>query len=141
MTMDHFVHVVDDEQAARWSASFLLSTLGLRCFEYRSGHHFLDEVTRAPPGCVILDVLMPGLSGLDVQAALIARSIHWPIIFVSGHGAAAMVTAALRSGAVDYLTKPYSEEQLLAALHQAFVRLRASVPVEEQQQLRFAAPG
>ena len=139
MTMDHFVHVVDDEQAARWSASFLLSTLGMRCFEYQSGRHFLDRVANAPPGCVLLDVMMPGLSGLDVQAALIARSIRWPIIFVSGQEAAAHVVTAVQRGAIDYLPKPYSEEQLLAALHLAFVRLRALLPVEEQQQLRFAA--
>jgi FixJ family two-component response regulator len=137
--MDHFVHVVDDEQAARWSASFLLSTLGMRCFEYQSGRHFLDQVANAPPGCVLLDVMMPGLSGLDVQAALIARSIRWPIIFVSGQEAARHVVTAVRRGAIDYLPKPYSEEQLLAALHLAFVRLRALLPVEEQQELRFAA--
>ena len=139
MTTDHIVHVVDDEQAARWSASFLLSTLGMRCFEYQSGRHFLDEVAQAPPGCVILDVLMPGLSGLDVQAALIARSIHWPIIFVSGQDEAAMVVTAVQRGAIDYLPKPYSEEQLLAALHVAFVRLRATFPMADQPQLRFGA--
>ena len=137
MTTDHFVHVVDDEQAARWSASFLLSTLGMRCFEYQSGRHFLDQVAKAPPGCIILDVLMPGLSGIEVQAALIARSIHWPIIFVSGQEVASLVVTAVQRGAIDYLPKPYSEEQLLAALHAAFVRLRSILPMADQPQLRF----
>ena len=125
MTMDHFVHVVDDEQTARWSASFLLSSLGLRCFEYRSGGHFLDEVAEAPPGCVLLDVLMPGLSGLQVQAALLARSIRWPVIFISGQNETALVVASVSQGAIDYLIKPYEEERLLAALHQGFVQLNA----------------
>ena len=124
--MDHFVHVVDDEQAARWSASFLLSSLGLRCFEYRNGDHFLDEVDVAPPGCVLLDVLMPGRSGIEVQAALLARSIRWPIIFVSGQGTTPYVVASVSRGAIDYLTKPYEEERLLAALHQGFVQLNAA---------------
>ena len=137
--MDHVVHVIDDDREARRAVSFLLSSLGLRCLEYRSGQHFLDQLSELPPGCVLLDMLMPGASGLDVQAALIARSIDWPVIFISGQEAAAPVVTAVRRGAVDYLAKPYSEDGLLAALHQGFLKLRTSGAPPQQTQPLFQA--
>lgn len=123
MTRDHYVHVVDDDEASRASISFLLGTLGLKCLEYRSGNEFLGRAALRPPGCVLLDLVMPGMSGLDVQRELRRRDLWWPVLFMSGHRITSAVAEAVRGGAVEFLLKPFDEDELLTALHHGFVEL------------------
>jgi two-component system, LuxR family, response regulator FixJ len=119
----HYVHVVDDDEASRASVSFLLGTLGLKCLEYRSGKEFLDCFAMRPAGCILLDLIMPGMNGLEVQAELARRGVGWPVLFMSGHASTPAVVEAVRGGAVEFLLKPFGEEELLVALHHGFAAL------------------
>jgi two-component system, LuxR family, response regulator FixJ len=120
----HFVYVVDDEAELRKSACFLLVSLGLACVHFSSGEAFLDEVPRLKPGCILLDLRMQGRNGLAVQQELSERGVDWPIIFMSGDADGRSVVQATEHGAVEFIKKPFSEEELLAALHRGFVVLR-----------------
>jgi two-component system response regulator FixJ len=117
---DHYVHVVDDDEASRASIVLLLGTLGLKCLEYGSGNELLGRIGMRPPGCILLDLVMPGMSGLEVQAELARRDIHWPILCMSGHSRTDAIVEAMRNGAVEFLEKPFDEEELLVALHNGF---------------------
>lgn len=120
----HYVHVVDDDQASRASISFLLETLGLKCLEYSNGDELLSRFAGQPAGCILLDLVMPGMNGLDVQAELSRRGVRWPILFMSGQAKTAEVVEAVRKGAVEFIPKPFAEEELLAALHRGFAELK-----------------
>jgi len=121
---DPFVYVIDDEADLRESSCFLLAALGLNCVQYPSGAAFLEDVANLEPGCILLDVVMRNMGGLEVQAELAHRGINWPIVFMSGHEDVPTVVSAVKSGAVEFLQKPFSDEALLAALHRGFVKLR-----------------
>lgn len=121
---EHFVYVIDDEDDLRESSCFLLATLGINCVQYASGQAFLDAVDTLEPGCILLDVLMRRMGGLEVQDALRERGIEWPIVFMSGHQDVPTVVQAVKNGAVEFLEKPFTDEQLLAALHRGFATLR-----------------
>jgi two-component system, LuxR family, response regulator FixJ len=119
-----FVYVVDDEQELRKSACFLLVSLGIACIHFSSGEAFLGEIARLKRGCILLDLRMPGRDGLAVQQELVRQGLDWPIVFMSGDADDQSVVRATREGAIEFLEKPFSEEELLAALHRAFVALR-----------------
>lgn len=123
-SVDPFVYVIDDEVDLRESSCFLLAALGLNCVQYPGGPAFLEDVAGLQPGCVLLDVIMKNMNGLEVQAELLRRGIDWPIIFMSGQQDVATVVSAVRNGAIEFLEKPFTDEALLAALHRAFVKLR-----------------
>ncbi|MBA3678453.1 MAG: response regulator [Sphingosinicella sp.] len=120
----HFVYVVDDQAALRQSSCFLLQALGIACTQFANGREFLAEIGHLTPGCVLLDVKMEAMDGLEVQTELKRRGFDWPIIFMSGQRDVPAVVQAVKNGAVQFLDKPFSEEQLLAALHSGFVLLR-----------------
>jgi len=120
----HRVYVIDDQPELRESSCFLLTSLGLSCVQYPEGDEFLQDVERLEPGCILLDVVMRKMGGLEVQEELKRRSVSWPIIFMSGHDDVPAVIQAVKNGAVEFLEKPFSEEELLAALHRGFVQLR-----------------
>jgi two-component system, LuxR family, response regulator FixJ len=120
----HRVYVIDDQPELRESSCFLLTSLGLTCVQYPEGPDFLDEVDRLEPGCILLDLVMHEMDGLEVQQELKRRRVSWPIIFMSGHDDIPAVISAVKNGAVEFLEKPFSEEELLAALHRGFVQLR-----------------
>lgn len=120
----HIVYVIDDERDLRHSSCFLIGTLGLDCMQFPSGRAFLAEVDRLEPGCLLLDMWMEGLSGVEVQHALHERGLDWPIIFMSGRRDMPDLVEAARQGGVEFLDKPFDEEHLLAALHRGFVALR-----------------
>jgi two-component system, LuxR family, response regulator FixJ len=120
----HRVYVIDDQPELRESSCFLLTSLGLTCVQYPEGPEFLDEVDRLEPGCILLDLVMHEMDGLEVQQELKRRRVSWPIIFMSGHDDIPAVISAVKNGAVEFLEKPFSEEELLAALHRGFVQLR-----------------
>lgn len=121
---DPFVYVIDDEADLRDSSCFLLAALGLNCVQYPSGAAFLDDVSTLDPGCILLDVIMKNMGGLEVQTELARRGVDWPIVFMSGHQDVPTVVSAVKNGAVEFLQKPFTDEALLAALHRGFVRLR-----------------
>lgn len=127
---EHFVYVVDDQPALRQSSCFLLTTLGITCVQFSDGREFLRKIDGLRPGCILLDVIMENMDGLEVQAELKRRSVDWPIIFMSGRRDVPAVVKAVKNGAVQFLDKPFSEEQLLAALHRGFVLLRDENSVE-----------
>ena len=117
------IHVVDDDDAIRRSASFMLKTSGFSVTSHESGVAFLREVRHLQPGCVLLDVRMPQMDGLEVQAALNERGIAMPVIVLTGHGDVAIAVRAMKAGAVDFIEKPFEKVTLMGAIEAAFERL------------------
>lgn len=113
------VFVVDDDPAFCQSLRMLLHSAGLRVEDYPSAESFLKAACAERPGCLVLDVRMPGWSGLELQAHLSAKRIRMPIIFITGHGDIPMAVRAVKVGAVDFLEKPFNDEVLLERIHQA----------------------
>lgn len=116
------VHVVDDDHAFRKAIGRLLTAAGHTPRLYASAPEFLASHDTNAPACVILDLRMPGPTGLDLQSALAGRSDAHPVIFLSGHGDIPSTVRAMRAGAVDFLTKPVQTATLLAAIHKALER-------------------
>lgn len=123
MTDLRLIHLVDDDEAIRHSASFMLRHAGFRVKTYMDGVAFLEQVAQADPGCILLDVQMPGMDGLEVQEALNARGVAMPVIVLTGHGDVAVAVRAMKAGAVDFVEKPYAKQTLVDALTRAFERL------------------
>lgn len=117
------VYLVDDDDAIRHSASFMLRHAGYMVKTFRDGPHFLDNIVANETGCILLDIRMPGMDGLAVQAELKARGIHMPVIILTGHGDVTVAVAAMKAGAIEFLEKPYEKKALLAAIDTAFERL------------------
>ena len=113
------IYVVDDDESVRKALSRTFKTLGWPVSAFASGREFLDAELSDAPGCLILDVRMPGLSGFELQAELKARSIDLPIIFMTAHGDGPTRTRAMNAGAVAFFDKPVAEDQLLAAVRAA----------------------
>ena len=132
-TVEQIVYVVDDDQGMLDSTLWLLESIGLRALPFTSGQAFLDANPQHNNACVILDVRMPGMGGLNVQEALRARGLDLPIIFVSGHADVPIVVRAFRAGAVDFIEKPYNEQLLLDSVQQALSRF---VAVADDSQLQ-----
>ena len=118
------VFVVDDDASARTSLTNLLRSVGLEVETFASAPEFLAARRPATPSCLILDVRLPGVSGLDLQRRLVETSSQIPIIFVTGHGDIPMTVEAMKAGAVEFLSKPYRDQALLDAVHHALERER-----------------
>ncbi|MGA8617466.1 MAG: response regulator transcription factor [Candidatus Sulfotelmatobacter sp.] len=125
MTTPSIVFVVDDDASVRSSLKFLLSTVGLQVESFGSADTFLHRKPPDAPSCLVLDVRLPGLSGLDFQRELAARNIRIPIVFLTGHGDIPMSVRAMKAGAVEFLTKPFRDQDLLDAVRVALERDRA----------------
>ena len=119
------VFVIDDDPSVRSSLKFLLSTVGLQVESFDSADSFLHKKPPDAPSCLVLDVRMPGLSGLDFQNELARRHIHIPVVFLTGHGDIPMSVRAMKAGAVEFLTKPFRDQDLLDAVRVALERDRA----------------
>ena len=132
MTAGPVVFVVDDDASVRSSLKFLLSTVGLQAETYDSAASFLDKQRADVPGCLVLDVRLPGLSGLDFQRELARRNISIPIVFLTGHGDIPMSVRAMKAGAVEFLTKPFRDQDLLDAVRVALDRDRARREQEKE---------
>ena len=117
------IHLVDDDEAIRRSASFMLRTSGYVVKTYPSGVDFLREAKSAAPGCVLLDVRMPEMDGLEVQRAMRDRGILLPVIVMTGHGDVGVAVQAMKSGAVDFIEKPFEKSVLLSAIEEGLSRL------------------
>jgi two-component system response regulator FixJ len=114
------VHIVDDDDGIRQSIAFLLRNAGHAIAAYSSGRQFLESVTRETRGCVLLDVRMPEIDGLEVQARLAAQGIALPVIMLTGHGDVTLAVRAVKAGAIEFLEKPFDRASLLAAIDEAF---------------------
>ena len=123
------VYIVDDEFAVRDSLTILIESTGQPVMSFESAESFLDHYDSEQPSCLLLDVRMPSMSGLDLQEELIKRSIDIPIIFISGHADVPDSAKAFRAGAVDFLEKPFNEEILLSRIEEA---LSKDAQVREQ---------
>jgi FixJ family two-component response regulator len=118
------VFVVDDDDGVRASIQGLLKSARLRCASFGTAEEFLRSKLQEGPSCLVLDVSLPGVSGLDFQRQLADAGIQIPIIFITGHGDIPMTVKAMKSGAVEFLTKPFLDQDLLDAIHQALDRDR-----------------
>jgi two-component system response regulator FixJ len=114
------VYVVDDDREVRLSLSFQLSTLGYTCTPFGGAADFLDALEHLRPGCILLDIRMAGMDGIDALAALQTRDIDWPVVMMTGHGDVPVAVAAMKGGAIELLEKPFEEVVLIAALDRAF---------------------
>ena len=134
---DAIVFVVDDDAAMRESLKNLIRSVGLRVEAFASAQEFLRSKRPDVPGCLVLDVRLPGLSGLDLQKRMAEADIEIPIIFITGHGDIPMTVRAMKAGAVEFLTKPFRDQDLLDAIQQALERDRtARAQREEIEELR-----
>lgn len=118
------VYVVDDDESIRAAIRSLLASVGLRAETFGSSREFLAHTRPDAPACLILDVRLPGPSGLELQRELAAAGISIPIVFITGHGDVPMSVQAMKSGAMEFLTKPFRDQQLLDTVHQALDRDR-----------------
>ncbi|CAN5444118.1 response regulator FixJ [soil metagenome] len=123
MNERRMIHIVDDEEAIRRSAGFMLKTSGYAVSTYASGDAFLQAAKDAEPGCVLLDVRMPGMDGLEVQQVMAERGIAMPVVVLTGHGDITIAVRAMKGGAVDFIEKPFEKAVLLTAITAAFERL------------------
>ena len=126
MSADGVVFVVDDDAAFRESLTNLLRSVGLRVEAFNSAQAFLERKGSTGPGCVVLDVRLPGLSGLDLQKRLAQDPHGHPIVFVTGHGDIRMSVQAMKTGAAEFLTKPFRDQELLDAVQRALERDRVA---------------
>lgn len=130
------VHLVDDDEAVRASLALLIGTVGLRVQTWADPQAFLDGFDRRTIGAIVLDVRMPGLSGLTVLDTLVAQGVDQPVIMLTGHGTVEMCRRAFKAGAAEFLEKPVEDEQLLEALQHA---VRQHVRSRERAQADQAA--
>jgi FixJ family two-component response regulator len=131
---ESIVFIIDDDPLYRASTERLVRSVGFSVQSFQSARDFVGSRRPSVPSCLILDVRLPGLSGLDLQRELAEAGVHLPIIFVTGHGDIPMSVQAMKAGAVEFLTKPFRDQILLDAIHQAIERDR----VARQQRARDA---
>lgn len=124
MTSDsRLVHLVDDDAAVRRSVGFMLKTSGCHVESYESGTELLKNRASLESGCILLDIRMPGMDGLEVQKALHEKGVALPVIIMTGHGDVGLAVKAMKAGAVDFIEKPFGKETLLSSLEEGFRRL------------------
>ena len=135
------IYIVDDDDAVRRSAGFMLRTSGYNVVAFASGTEFLRRAKTVGLGCVLLDVRMPDVDGLDVQRQLLQRGVEHPVVVLTGHGDIAIAVEAMKAGAIDFLEKPFEKARLLAALDLAFARLSdraAALALHREATIRIA---
>ena len=116
------VFIVDDDQGVRSSIRILMKSIGLQAVPYGSAQEFLAAYKPSDPGCLVLDIRMPGMSGLDLQQQLNQRGAVLPVIFITGHGDIPMAVEAMRQGAFDFIQKPFRDQDLIDRVQLAFTR-------------------
>jgi FixJ family two-component response regulator len=121
---DPIVYVVDDDLSVRQALSSVIRSTGLRVQTFASAQEFVDQPRSTAPSCLVLDVMLPDRSGLDLPGEFAAADVQIPIIFITGHGTIPMGVRAIKSGALEFLTKPFREDDLLAAIELALTRDR-----------------
>ena len=134
MSGDLVVHIIDDDASVRDSLSLLFSVRGYRTATFASAEDFLDAAKPDWAGCIVADIRMPGMSGLELQGALAGRGIQMPVIIVTAHGDVPSARAAFRAHAVDFLEKPFDENEPLDAVESAFAIERARLGSRERRE-------
>ncbi|MES9857928.1 MAG: response regulator transcription factor [Sedimenticola sp.] len=119
MTQETTVFIVDDDLEVRDALQLLMESVGLNVEVFESAQAYLNQFDASRPGCLVLDVRMPGMSGLDLQGYLKSETMHPPIIIITGHGDVPMAVRAVQSGAVDFVEKPFNDQSLLDSVHRA----------------------
>jgi len=122
MATSAVVHLIDDDDGVRQSLAFLLTTAGLAVRVYESGVAFLAALNTLQPGCIVSDVRMPGIDGLELQRRLKDLGVHLPVIIITGHADVPLAVEAMKAGAIDFIEKPFDDELLLAAIQVALDR-------------------
>lgn len=122
-TEQRLVHLVDDDAAIRRSVGFMLKTSGHRVESYESGSDLLRNGAKLDEGCILLDIRMPGMDGLEVQQVLQEKGVSLPVIIMTGHGDVTLAVKAMKAGAVDFIEKPFEKAALLASLEEGYRRL------------------
>jgi two-component system response regulator FixJ len=130
---DRIVHLVDDDLSVRRSVGFMLKTSGLQVRTYESGAQLLERSAELDEGCILLDIRMPGMDGLEVQQALQAKGVALPVIIMTGHGDVGLAVRAMKAGAVDFIEKPFEKIALLAGLDEAFRRLSLKEATQDRK--------
>ncbi|MCT2398346.1 response regulator [Novosphingobium sp. HK4-1] len=136
------VHIIDDEEAIRKSTSFMLKVAGYQVETWESGVAFLKNIKDVEEGAVLLDVRMPDMDGLEVQAEIAAHGALLPVVILTGHGDVNLAVRAMKAGAVDFIEKPVEKEQLIGALERALEKLEGraeAARLTEQAEVRLAA--
>jgi len=123
--MSNHVYLVDDDEAVRKALTLLLETVGLTVRSFASPEIFLNQADKMTPGCLILDIRMPAISGLRLQEKLSEQGIFWPTVVISGHGDIEACRRAFRNGAIDFLSKPVDEQDLIDAIQKGHAALEA----------------
>ena len=123
---DPLVYIVDDDLAVREALRSMIRSVGMRCETFASAHEFLGYSRADGPACLVLDVMLPGLSGLELSAELAKVRAEIPTVFMTGHGTIPMSVRAMKAGAVEFLTKPFSGDDLISAINQALERDRVA---------------
>ena len=124
MNENAIVHVIDDDESLRGAVSGLLASVGIQARTYGTVREFMDAGPQGAPGCIILDVRLPGVSGLDFQKQLVGLGILLPVILMTGHGDIPMSVRAMKAGAVDFLEKPFRDQEMIDAVSTAIQRHR-----------------
>ena len=140
MAGSEIVHVIDDDAEVRQSLAFLLSTVGLAVRVHASATAFLESLAAIQDGCIVTDVRMPGIDGIELQRRLKSLGVALPVIVITGHGDIALAVEAMKAGAVDFIEKPFEDEVLIAAIKTALSRRagdreRAARAAEARQRL------
>jgi two-component system, LuxR family, response regulator FixJ len=133
MAADAIVHVIDDDEAVRQSLEFLLRTAGVMARTYESASAFLNALPTIETGCVITDVRMPGISGIELLRRLGEMQIKLPVIVITGHGDVPLAVEAMKNGAVDFLEKPFEDEHLIGSVRSALDRLQQNALRDAQR--------
>jgi len=126
------VHLVDDDDAVRRSVGFMLKTSGFHVRTYESGVELMKSAPQLEDGCILLDIRMPGMDGLEVQKALQDKGVTLPVIIMTGHGDVSLAVDAMKAGAVDFIEKPFEKAVLLSAIEQGIERLKKSAVSRER---------
>lgn len=120
------IHLVDDDEAIRRSAGFMLKTSGYQVKTYESGVELMKAAGSLDAGCILLDIRMPGMDGLEVQQKLLENGVTLPVIIMTGHGDVSLAVKAMKAGAVDFIEKPFEKSVLLSAIDLGIERLKRS---------------
>jgi two-component system response regulator FixJ len=135
MSADRLVHVVDDDDSVRRSIGFMLKTSGHLVKYYASGLELLKDAKKLEPGCILLDIRMPGMDGLEVQQEIRRLGVSLPVIIMTGHGDIPLSVRAMKAGAIDFIEKPFEKADLLAAIDEGFRTIARSESGRERAKI------
>lgn len=136
--LDAKIYIVDDDEAFRDSLRWLLESNGFEIELFTSAKEFLDSCNSGKPGCVVLDIRMPGMTGLELQEKLNKKGIRTPVIFVTGHGDIPMAVSAVKRGAMDFIEKPFNESEMLELIRNALVLDTQQREADKQQAVIYS---